>query len=70
MPNILNVCEVFWMVFCPQAQPPRRKHETEEAAWEEAERLTRENPTKEFYVLKSVGKPVFEVSPLRRLRSI
>lgn len=44
----------FWLVWSPQGgTPPSRRHATEDAAREEAERLSRQAPGDEFYVLAS-----------------
>lgn len=41
----------FWLVWSPQGQPPRYRHRTRSLAEDEALRLARECPGKEFYVL-------------------
>lgn len=44
----------FWMVWCPTGRAPVVKHDTEESATCEAERLARANRGQEFYVLEAV----------------
>lgn len=44
----------FWMVL--GNGEPQYRHETEESARTEAERLARQCPGHEFYVLQAVGK--------------
>lgn len=43
---------MFWMVL---DSTPTRRHSTEQAARQEAERLARENPGCEFFVLSAVA---------------
>lgn len=44
--------EKFWIVWCPTgAKPPSFRHPTFGAATTEADRLARENPGREFFVL-------------------
>lgn len=46
----------FWLIWSPQGvTPPSRRHDTPDSAQKEAERLAREAPGKEFYVLAAVG---------------
>jgi hypothetical protein len=45
----------FWMVWCLQGRAPTTKHLSQEKARQEAERLARANPGREFVVLQSLG---------------
>lgn len=45
----------FWFVWNEFGQAPRFKHETEQLATNEAERLARENPGSVFIVLEAVA---------------
>lgn len=45
----------FWMVWCPNRNPPVYRHDCEAAAETEAERLARLNPGERFFVLEAVG---------------
>lgn len=45
----------FWMVWNPAGHAPTREHSTEESARTEAERLLREYPDGQFYVLEAIG---------------
>lgn len=45
----------FYLVWCPQGKSkPRKRHATLEEAQDEAERLSKSNPNKSFYVLQTV----------------
>ena len=44
----------FWFVWCPTARPPQYRHETEQSAKTEAQRLARTYPGSRFVVLESV----------------
>jgi hypothetical protein len=44
----------FWLVWNVNGYPPKFKHDSEYSAIEEAERLAKENPGKEFVVLVAV----------------
>lgn len=45
----------FWMVWNPHGHAPTVKHETEESAICEAERLARANRSQQFFVLEAVA---------------
>lgn len=45
----------FWMVWNEQGSAPSYKHDTEESAKDEAERLARANPRHRFVVLRAIG---------------
>ncbi len=45
----------FWMVWGIHSGPPTFQHQSEESARNEAERLARLNPGKQFVVLESVA---------------
>ena len=46
----------FWLVWSPQGvTPPSFRHPSEEQAQKEAERLAREHPSAEFYVLYAIS---------------
>jgi hypothetical protein len=46
----------FWLVWSPQGiGPPRYRHPSERQAQTEAERLAREHPSAEFYVLHAIS---------------
>ncbi len=57
--------EPFWLVWNPQGYNPQRKHNTEEGATREAERLARANPGQTFIVMESVGALVVAFVPAR-----
>ena len=46
--------ETFWMVWNEGNRAPTVKHQSEEMAEKEAERLARVNPGQKFYVIQSV----------------
>lgn len=49
----------FYIVYAPDSvSPPHVKHQYKNVAIEEAKRLARLNPNKEFYVLKAIGRAV------------
>lgn len=52
--------EPFWLVWNPQGYNPQHKHNTEDGAVREAERLARTNPGQTFIVLESVGALVVD----------
>jgi len=52
--------EPFWLVWNPQGYNPQCKHNTEEGATREAERLARANPGQTFIVMESVGALVVD----------
>ena len=59
----MNSLDVFWVVWNPGAGLPRVKHNTEQKAKNEAERLALLNPGQRFYVLEAntvseVARPV------------
>lgn len=56
--------DVFWMVWCPHGHSPTVRHATRTKAANEAKRLARENPDREFYVLEAQER--FQVETLRR----
>lgn len=45
----------FWVVWNPFRGPPTMKHESRDRAQAEAERLARENPGENFYVLAALS---------------
>lgn len=45
----------FYVVWNPQGRTPTYKHSTEELARTEAERLARNNPGQQFYVMAPLG---------------
>lgn len=45
----------FWVVWNPQGNNPTMRHQSREAAQDEAERLARINPGQNFYVLASLS---------------
>lgn len=55
----------FWMVWNPQGHSPTVKHESEESAAREAERLARSNRGQSFYVLEAVQLRI--VDDMRRV---
>lgn len=55
---------VFWMVLRDGTTYTSYRHETEESARKEAERLARENPNTRFYVLRCVGAAICLRSPV------
>lgn len=57
----------FWMVWNPLRQPPHHRHETEESAWIEAERLAAKHVDDKFYVLQSLGE-VWSVATVHNLK--
>jgi hypothetical protein len=50
----------FWMVWCPSRNPPVYKHESENNAIHEAERLAKANPGEQFFVLEAVALRVVD----------
>lgn len=52
--------DAFWLVWTPQGGHPKHKHGIRESAEKEAERLAKQHPEKEFYVLKCVSKTFVE----------
>ena len=44
----------FWLVWCDTGFAPKFKHSTIESAEKEAERLARENPGRNFYVVMPI----------------
>lgn len=50
--------DAFWLVWNEEGSAPRHKHETEEGARKEAERLARKQPGSRFHVLALVGSCV------------
>lgn len=61
----------FWLVWCPDgSKSPSHRHATLHAAQQEAERLARTVPGKQFYVLRTISvseKP--ELPPITRAYS-
>lgn len=56
----------FWMVWSPQGSMPAVQHETRLKAINEAERLARGNPGREFYVLEAIeGRTVNDMTRVR-----
>lgn len=47
--------ETFYVVWNPTAGPPRARHNTEQKALSEAERLARSNPGQKFIVLGAIA---------------
>ena len=45
----------FWFVWNPMGNMPRFRHDTEDSAHREAQRLAREHPGRVFVVLQSVS---------------
>ena len=45
----------FWMVWCPTGDIPRYRHDSEDSAHREAQRLSRDKPGRVFVVLQSVS---------------
>jgi len=52
----------FWVVWCPKNGTPSKRHESQESAITEAERLAAENPKRHFYVLRAESLHVGEVA--------
>lgn len=50
----------FWLVWNPQGYNPQHKHNSEDGATREAERLARANPGQTFIVMESVGALVVD----------
>lgn len=48
----------FWMVWNPDGRQPRFRHDNQQLAVAEAERLARANPGQEFYVLEPTHRVV------------
>lgn len=48
----------FWLVWSPDGHNPQHRHATDTLAKQEAERLARSNPGKEFFVLEALGSVV------------
>lgn len=49
----------FFLVWNPKTGYTAHKHETEEKAVKECERLANEHPTNEFFVLKTIKRSKF-----------
>ena len=66
--------KIFWLVWCEECGHPTYKHQHEDEAREEAERLARNNPGRIFHVLKLVDscrkKDVFWGSDFTSLEEI
>lgn len=45
----------FWLVWSPEGHNPQHRHDTDTLAKAEAERLAKEHPGKEFFVLEALG---------------
>lgn len=45
----------FWMVWCPSKKEPTKRHNSYSHAKSEAERLARDNPGLDYYVLESIA---------------
>ncbi len=58
----------FWMIHGIGQNSPRVRHETEHAAFAEANRLARNNPGIEFYVLESMARAVKDDVRFDRLK--
>lgn len=59
-----NENAVFWMVWSPSAGAPSKKHVTEADAKGEAERLSRQNNGKEFFILRAISVTKAIVPPV------
>lgn len=59
----------FWMVWCPTRNPPKFRHDEEFAASIEAERLARENPEQEFFVLEATSRVIVGAVQHERLEN-
>ena len=57
----------FWLVWNPLRNPPRRRHESEAAAWAEADRLSMKHVDDRFFVLESLGE-VWSVATTCKLK--
>ncbi len=51
----MNNARPFWLVWNESGHAPTFKHDSEESARREAERLARNNPGQQFHVLQVVG---------------
>lgn len=49
-----EIDDSFWIIWNPYGYNPRFKHNSEESAITEAERLSNNNPDSEFYILKAI----------------
>ena len=58
----------FWMVWNPDGRGPRYEHMSRSNADREAQRLARENPGQEFYVLKAVAGFVTQHQPVESIK--
>lgn len=47
--------EIFWLVWNPQGNAPKHRHNSKDEAIKEAFRLARLNPDNEFFVLQALG---------------
>lgn len=46
----------FWVIWCPQGGAPTKKHGSYNSARDEAVRLWKNNPGKDFYILQPVSR--------------
>lgn len=59
----------FYLVWSPQgASPPRHRHVSHQAAREEAERLARANPGREFFVVLALSRSCTVASITEKLQ--
>lgn len=58
----------FWMVWNPNGRQPRYEHINRQSADMEAERLARDNPGEQFFVLKAVAGVVSEPKPVKQIK--
>lgn len=50
----------FWVVWNPRGYIPMNRHDTEQSAIDEAERLAQKHPNHHIYVLENVGYSLVE----------
>lgn len=55
---------VYFVVWCPAGGPPSVRHDTQDQATKEAERLARESPGREFVVLGALTQSQAAVPPV------
>lgn len=56
----MNVDRIFYMVLNPNGRMPSFRHDTHKSAVDEAQRLAKENPGQEFFILVATDKVMCE----------
>lgn len=56
----MNRKKMFWLVWNPQGHEPQARHDSEQSAEREAERLAKKHPGQRFIVLRPVREVVVD----------